>query len=316
MGRNAKPRGEWTYKLTVLGGHIAERYAVIRLRLAPGIKMNQVKLIQLQPDGTGTVVYYIQPLTSVGTGVAGIDLGIVNIAAVAFQSGESILYSGRAILDNDRYYQKRSKACKPSNWSKGKAESRQSVRNAAYRQKAGNTRRLAIHNLTRNIIDECVKRGVKTIVIGDLKGILEDKDFGKQGNQKLHAWPFNEIRRQITYKAQEVSIEVIAVSERNTSKCCHVCGQVGKREPRGILSCKTCGIAINSDVNGAFNILNKVSPVPAYAGVGVEADLPSLPSLSAVTKGIGKAQSLPQIEPCFVARFDLRNWAIVQTRCT
>lgn len=82
-------------------------------------------------------------------------------------------------------------------------------------------------------------------------------------------------------------------------------------------------------MNGAFNILNKVSPAPAYAergvGVGVEAIFPGLSSPGRVVekydhrpngKGADKAQSLnqySQISPTFVAKFDLRNWAIVQT---
>lgn len=323
-GRNAKPVGEWTYRLTVLGGHIPERRAVVKLRLKPGIKMAQVKLIRIRPDRTGTIVYYEPQKCRAGEGVAGIDLGIINIAAVAFQNGQSILYSGKAILASDQWYQKRAAKCKPKNWAKGKRQAGQSKRNRQYRQKAGHIRRLAVHNLTRNIIDECVKRGVGVIVIGDLKGIRAEADHGKRGNQRLHAWPFDEIKRQIEYKAEEVSIEVISVSERNTSKCCHFCLKVGVRNPRGLLKCYQCGIAINSDVNGAFNILNKVSPSPAYAGVGVGAILPGPPSpvlgdeISFRSPGVqrtGQAESLSQIQPTFVAKFDLRNWAIVQTCC-
>jgi len=259
LNGNAKPVGEWTYRLTVLGECIKDRHAIVRIRLAPGIKMAQVKLIRVQPDLTGTIVYYVNQKQATGTNLAGIDLGIINIATVAFNDGSSILYSGKGLLDSDRYYQKRAAKCKPKNWEKGKAESRQSKRNAAYRVKAGNVRKLAIHNLTTDIIRQCVSRGVGTIVIGDLTGILEDKDYGGSTNQKLHNWPFAEIRRQIEYKALEQGIEVIAVSERNTSKCCHICGCVGKRNPRGLLTCTGCGVEINSDVNGAFGILNKVS---------------------------------------------------------
>jgi putative transposase len=278
----------------------------------------------VQPDGTGTIVYYDEQKPAPGDGIAGIDIGIINIAAVTFQNGESILYSGKGILSSDQWYQKRAARCKPGHWAKGKKQEGQSRRNKQYRRKAGNTRRLALHNLTRNIIDECVKRKVGIIVVGDLKGIRKDADHGKSGNQRLHAWPFAEIRRQLKYKAEEVNIRIEAVSERNTSKCCHICGEKGVRNPRGILKCKRCNIAINSDVNGAFNILNKVSPSPAIAGVGVEADFPGLPSPgigdeisshSSRFQRIGKVQSFSQIPPTFVAKFDLRNWSIVQTQC-
>ncbi len=332
VGRNAKPVGEWAYRLTVLGGHIKDRHVIVKLRVKPGLKMRDIKLIRLQADGTGVVVNYVNRADSPGDGVAGIDLGIINIAAVAFDNGESIMYSGKALLASDQWYQKRAAKCKPKNWKKGKRQEGQSRRNAGYRRKAGNTRRLAVHNLTRHIINESVARGVGTIVLGDLSGIRKDADHGKRGNQKLHAWPFAEILRQIQYKAEQAGIEVVTASERNTSKCCHFCGQIGRREPRGLLTCKKCGVQINSDVNGAFNILNKVSPSPAFAekgaGVGVEAVFPGLPSpafgdeTSSCKPGkrrTGKAQSrnghFSQISPTFLAKFDLRNWSIVQTRC-
>lgn len=312
VGRNAKPKGDWVYKLTVLGGHIPDRYTTIKLHIQPGIKMRDIKLIRLQADGSGVVVNKVEQTESPGDCVAAVDLGIINIATIAFQTGESIMVSGKGILAADQWANKQSAKCKPKNWSKGKAESRQSEKFKAYRRKAGNVRNLAVHNLTRFIIDECTKRGVGTLVIGDLKGIREDADHGKAGNQKLHAWPFAEVRRQLEYKGEEAGVKVVAVNERGTSSHCHLCGKKGAREPRGVLKCKECGILINSDVNGAFNILNKVSPVPI--GVGVEAVLPGPPSLSAATTGIGKVSS-PQIGPTYVAKFDLRNWSLQLTRC-
>lgn len=316
VGRNAKPVGEWTYRLTVLGKHIKERYAVVKIRLQPGIKMKQIKLIRVQPDLTGTVVYYQEQQNRAGEAMAAVDLGIINIATLAFSSGESILVSGKGILSSDQYYHKRASQCKPSGWHKGMSQEKRSKREVAYRRKAGNIRRLAVHNLTRFIISECLKRQVGTIVIGDLKGIRQDKDHGKRGNQSLHAWPFAEIVRQLEYKAEEVNIEVIKVSERETSKRCHICGEVGVRNPRGLLKCNRCQAVMNSDVNGAFGILNKVSPSRICVGVG--AVLPGSPSpgIAATNgqgRGIGKAQ-FSQIHPTFTAKFDLRNWSIAQDR--
>jgi putative transposase len=332
LGRNAKSIAEWTYRLTVLGGRDDGRHATIKLNIRPGIKMRDIRLIRLQLDGSGVVTYQVEQSQTQAKGIAAIDLGIINIATVAFQNGESILVSGKGLLTVDQWANKQAAKCKPKEWAKGKQQKGQSKRFKAYRYKVGNIRNLAVHNITRHIINECINRDIGTIVIGDLKGIREDADHGKRGNQRLHAWPFAEFKRQLEYKGEEVGIEIIAVSERNTSKCCHLCGQVGQRKPRGLLTCKDCGIVINSDVNGAFNILNKVSPLPAYAergaGIGVGAIFPGLPSPNRITeicdhcpsdKGPGKVQSrngqISQISPTFVAKFDLRNWSIVQTRC-
>jgi putative transposase len=51
-------------------------------------------------------------------------------------------------------------------------------------------------------------------------------------------------------------IEVVEVSERNTSKTCCVCGKEDKsqRVERGLYVCEDHGDAFNTDVNGAENL--------------------------------------------------------------
>lgn len=306
VGSNAKSLGNWTYRLSVLGRVVKDRYIKIKIHVKPGIKMSQVKLIRIQPNGTGTIVYRIEEKENKNTNVCGIDLGIVNLATVAFDNGESILYSGKGLISALQWQQKRSSECKPKDWYKGKAESRQSENFKIIRRKGGNIQKLAIHNLTTDIIRQCVKRNIGKIIIGDLTGIREDSDFGKAGNQRLHNWPFAEIRRQIQYKAEEVGIEVIAVNERGTSSHCCFCGNKITRSPRGLITCKNCNLIIHSDVNGAFNILNKVSSLQ-----DVEAILPSLPSTLPEN---GNRRS-SQIDPTITAKFNLRNWSIEQTYC-
>jgi len=307
VGANAKPLGDWTYRLTVLSQNTQERHAVVKLHVRPGVKMAQVKMIRVQPDGTGTIVYYTQSQDRTGDGVAAVDLGIINLAVVALQDGTSIMYTGRGLLSVVQGLEKKAARCKPSGWTgKGDAKSKPSKQKVAYLNKLANIRQMACHNLTRNIIDECEKRQVGTLVIGDLTGIRDGKDWGKKGNQRLHAWPFAEIRRQLEYKAQEKGIEAIAVSEAYTSKTCHFCGVIGKRVERGKFICKDCGVEINADVNGAFGILNKVSPEPVRAGFGVVGNLPARQSNSIMSE-------FCKVEPTIVAKFDLGNWSVQQT---
>lgn len=322
IGRNAKPVDNWTYRLTVLGGSVSNRHALIQLQVQPGIKMKQVKLIRVQPDGTGTIVYYIQKQKLSGTQAAAVDLGIINLAALTFQDGFSILYNGRGLLSRMQWYEKRAAKCKPSGWSgKGHQRSKQSKRLKSYRRKAGDIRKLAVHNLTRDIIDECVERKAGVLIVGDLTGIRRGKNFGKAGNQKLHAWPFAEIRRQLEYKAEEMGIETAAISEAYTSKTCHFCGVIGSRVKRGRFVCRDCGVSVNADLNGAANILKKY--LLTRDGFEVEAILPGLPSPSELAVGIGadaqatakEAQRLVAIDPVIVAKFNLRNWSVVQTGC-
>lgn len=316
VGRNAKPSGNFIYKLTVLGGHIAKRHVIACIHVRPNVKMSQVRLLRIKPDlSVSLICRQDAPVDTPGDRVAALDIGIVNIGALVFDNGDTILYSGRAILDANRYGQMRAARCKPSEWRAGaQANTRQSARSKRYLHKAYNIRALAIHNFTTSVIRECVARGVGTLVIGDLKGIRENKDFGKAGNQKLHAWPFLEIRKQIEYKAEEVGIKVKAVSERYTSQACSRCGAIRKenRVSRGLYHCADCGMEVNADVNGAINILHKVSS--GAKALGVEAAFPGLSSLTEETSGIGEPARAVANMPVFCADFDLRNWSIVMTR--
>ena len=60
----------------------------------------------------------------------------------------------------------------------------------------------------------------------------------------------------LEYKAKVEGIEVVEVSERNTSKTCCVCGREdeSQRVERGLYACEECDAAFNADVNGAENI--------------------------------------------------------------
>jgi putative transposase len=310
-GRNAKHLGDWRFKLTVLGGHISERHATVKVRICPGIKVSQVKLIQIDPGGRAIVMYEKPAAVQQGQKFAAIDQGIINAACVFFDNGESILYSGKGILASDQRYAKKTAKCKPRNYPKHNTDRpKPSNRQLAYQAKAKHRHQRMVHNITRSIIDQCRARSVGTIIIGDLRGIRKDKDWGKKSNQWLHRWPFTEFLRQVEYKAEEVGIEVVKINERGTSSACPFCGSLGvTRNPRGLLKCRDCGVAVNSDLAGAMNILQKY--LPGFS-LGVEA---VLSSLRQTPLGRESANHVPRISPAFVAKFDLRGLQLEIKRC-
>jgi putative transposase len=102
---------------------------------------------------------------------------------------------------------------------------------------------------------------VGRINVGDLEGIREDenaksKNWGRHGNLDLHGWAFDRFTSILEYKAKVEGIEVMEVSERDTSKTCCVCGREddSQRVERGLYVCESCDAAFNADVNGAENI--------------------------------------------------------------
>jgi transposase, IS605 OrfB family, central region len=196
----------------------------------------------------------IEAADSAGDGVAGIDLGIKNIATVAFPD-EYVLYPGNS-LKQDKHYFKRAEydtegdngPSEKSMWARGKLADRETH---------------FYHTLTDTIITECVKRGVGTLAVSWPEDVRES-DWGKTGNKKLHTWAFDRIYQYLAYKGEEHGVEVLKENEWNTSKTCCNCGDTtdSNRVERGLYVCSSCGLVGNADCNGAENMRQKITPSP------------------------------------------------------
>jgi putative transposase len=129
-----------------------------------------------------------------------------------------------------------------------------------------------VHKASKKIVEYCLSNGIGTIVIGQLNKGITNIDIGKQNNQKLHQMPYGKFIEKPKYKAKVNGITVIQVNESYTSQTCSKCGTIDKtnRVHRGLYVCSSCGTVLNADVNGALNILKKVSP-SSVNGVGVGA---------------------------------------------
>jgi putative transposase len=199
-----------------------------------------------------------------GEKTVGVDLGINNFAALAYEDGHAELYPLTCLKQDDYYFSKRIAQCDDSN----------SVQATQLNHKKSARRTHYFHTLSKHIVQRCVEQRVGTIVIGDLSGIREDeengesKNWGRHGNLDLHSWAFDRFTDLLEYKAEMEGIAVEAVPERDTSKSCSCCGRKcdANRVERGLFICDECGMVANADVNGAENIRQKVTPSPATNG--------------------------------------------------
>jgi len=123
-----------------------------------------------------------------------------------------------------------------------------------WRHKEQETVRHQVHAITRRIVEQA-KRANAIIVIGDLKGIREH-DRGRSSNRRLSSQPFHLFKQYLTYKANWEGIRVLTVPEAYTSQTCHRCGVRGHRVG-GRFSCQNCGLTVDADVNGAWNIAKR-----------------------------------------------------------
>lgn len=248
------------------------RQVSFRIHHRPGVEYERVREVSIIYDkGSGQfearLVVEVKARGNHGQGRVAVDLGETVLLAAAFEDGTVLLYSGRFIKAARRYWQKVRARVKPPSQENPRMSRR-------FRQIARKESRQVghlLHLATSHFIRECVQRGVKEIVIGNLTGIREGMDYGPRVNQRLHAWPYRKILHMLRYKAALVGITVRNdVEERGTSRTCHACGQVRKanRVHRGLYRC-SCGWTAQADVNAALNIYERafhVSPVKGSSG--------------------------------------------------
>ncbi|QSQ08808.1 hypothetical protein H0A61_01153 [Koleobacter methoxysyntrophicus] len=236
-----------------------------RISHRPGIEYERVRELSIAYDKVSgqieaRLVVEVKARENKGTGKAAVDLGETILMACVFDDGTIMFYSGRLVKAVRRY------------WQKVRASLKQNSRRwkeTAHREKKQVEHLL--HVTTSHFIAECVRRGVKEIVVGNLNGIRESVDYGDRLNQRLHVWPYRKVVNMLKYKGALVEILVRDdVDEKSTSITCHACGKVmaSNRRHRGLYAC-SCGWKAQADVNGALNIYERayqVSPVKGSSG--------------------------------------------------
>jgi len=196
----------------------------------------------------------LETTDSAGDNVAGIDLGITNIATIAFPD-EYVLYPGNSRKQDTHYFKRAEYNTEGDNGPSEKA--------AWARRKLAERETHFYHTLTSAIIEECVERGVGTLAVSWPENVRES-DWGKTGNKKLHSWAFDRIYQYLAYKGEVRGVEVPKENEWDTSKTCSKCGDNTKsnRKHRGLYVCQSCGLVGNADCNGAETMRQKTTPSP------------------------------------------------------
>ena len=230
-----------------------------------------------------------------GEGVAGIDLGISNVAAVSF-GGEGVLYPGGALKEDEYWFQK----------ERAKCENASSTEADRFDRKRTERRSHFLHTLSKDVVTGCVERGVGTIVVGDISGIRDDEEtgaarnWGDRGNLGLHGWAFDRFTSMLEYKAEEQGIDVERVDESGTSKTCSVCGSEDRsqRVERGLYVCESCGTVANADIIGAENIRVKVLPSLAPDGGDRDNGWMAQPAVRLFARSEGRFAPREQVTDC------------------
>lgn len=115
-----------------------------------------------------------------------------------------------------------------------------------------------LHQASKELVNEADLRGCTTIVFEDLENIRDRIS----NSSKFQQWAFNELKRQVTYKANAEGITVETVHPAYTSQRCSEtgCGFTHEDNRDGdVFVCQKseCGKELQSDYNAARNITHK-----------------------------------------------------------
>jgi len=195
-----------------------------------------------------------------GDKIAGVDLGEKHLAAVTTKDDSFLLNGGR--LRAIRKYQNQTKALLQEKISRKERGSNRWKKLVKSKNKQldhlDNKITDLLHKLSRKLIDMCLERDVSTVVIGELKGLRENVDYGQRMNQRLHQWAHGRFANYVEYKAEENGIEVEYVNEMYTSQTCPRCKTAKESHKNGRkFKCSSCGYEAHRDSVGAWNIREK-----------------------------------------------------------
>ena len=197
-----------------------------------------------------------------------IDLGTAdNLAACVDTLGNSFLIDARDLKAKNQLWNK-----KVSTRKEGKSQDYWDNWLDCVTRKRNHQMRDGINKAAKLIINHCLKYGIGTLVIGWNEGFKTNANLGNLNNQKFVQMPLSTLKSRVKQLCDVHGIRFIETEEAYTSKASFLDGDSlpkygekpmgwkasGNRIKRGLYRTSD-GFVVNADLNGAANILRKVS---------------------------------------------------------
>lgn len=213
---------------------------------------------------------------------AGVDLGVNNLAAVSIDKPgvKPLIIDGLKLKSENVFYNAliaKKKSELPKAWFQkedymvlGKVHSSKAIK--VEWDKRDMFIQAYLHWASRQVVIYLKANGVTNLIIGHndcwKQGIKKSKRLSRKARAHFAYIPFNRFISMLTYKAEKAGIDTQVVEESYTSKTCVLAGELpvkhesyaATRVKRGYLKVKSTGVIINSDVNGACQIVRKCKP--------------------------------------------------------
>ena len=198
--------------------------------------------------------------------IAGIDLGVNNLAAIATNCGVNpIAINGRPLKSINAYYNKKLATMKSE--LKKKNDKDWSKRLTNFAQKRNRRVEDYIHKASAKIVSWCVENNIDTVVCGHNTDWKQESNMGATNNQNFTYIPHSKLIQKIKYKCENNGIRFIETEEGYTSGTSFLDGEdpikenynKSRRLHRGMFVSNSKEL-INADVNGAYQIIKKAFP--------------------------------------------------------
>lgn len=281
LGRPKIPKyknknGRFTWFLKNNQTYIKDGYLNFRVRAMDGCKFKtnvKGRLISVRfvPKGSIYVLEIVYE-TEVSEkfpdnkNVCSIDLGVNNFVTMVNNIGlQPIIINGKGLKSINQFYNKRKAKLQSSlkirhnkNWSKALD---------SLTLKRNNKVKNFIHHASHYVVNYCKNNCIDTLVVGLNKTWKQECKLNDRVTQNFIYIPYDTLIQQLYYKCLNNNINFIITNEQYTSGTSFLDNEEpikenynkSRRTYRGLFQSNN-GVSINSDVNGAFQIMKKVFP--------------------------------------------------------
>lgn len=113
------------------------------------------------------------------------------------------------------------------------------------------------------------------IVIGDYVPSMDTAIYKNMHRTMLNQSVIGQFRKILEHTAQKMGVRYQKINEIDTTKRCHVCGNMEKHDPSvRSFTCPKCGTTMNRDINSAINIGIKAKILSSSDYVGIDLTKP------------------------------------------
>lgn len=199
-----------------------------------------------------------------------IDLGVNNLATCVTNRGKSFIVDGKKLKSINQWFNKYNAKLQSIKDKQGYGKTL-TMKQKSIWNKRNNRVNDYLSKSARIIINYCLENNIGTLVCGYNNDFQRNSDIGKKNNQNFVNIPFSKLQSKLEYLCEFYGIKYVDQEESYTSKASFFDMDIipeykekdnieysfsGKRVRRGMY--KTLkGYILNTDVNGALNILKK-----------------------------------------------------------